>query len=87
MGVTDLVRRFRKELQPTEKLNKGVATENFIASVRAVGATHRDGAVFLSSNEQDVLLYFDAAAAFTKDQKQNATFNSRVFYLYAASSL
>lgn len=85
--ATKVVRRFPKALRLVKKPNDEVASEDPSASLDALGATHLDYAVLWSVDEHDMLLYIAIAAAQTGERKQDATFNGRACYLYAASLL
>lgn len=64
-------------------LNDDAASEDSNDSRSDLGATHLDEAILSSADEHDVLLYMQAAAAPTRCQKQNTTFNARAFCSYA----
>lgn len=61
--ITKLLRRFPKGQRLVEMLNDEVASEDFSAIQRALVATHRYNTDLSSSNEHEVLLYSEEAAA------------------------
>lgn len=81
----ELLHYFPEVLQLVQKLNEEAATETFSATGDASGAIHLDEALLSKVDDRTVLMYIEASGAPTRYQKQNATFNSRAFYLYAAS--
>lgn len=70
--ILNLVRLFRKDLQPAEKLNGETTIENFNITRGVLGVTYFCNTILSSADERFVLLYIEARAAYTRYRKQTS---------------
>lgn len=81
---TELLRGFSEALRLNEKLNDETTSITLTIICGALDATCLNKAVLFSSNDYNVLLFVEALAVHTLDEKQNSTLNGLFFYSYAA---
>lgn len=72
--VTNLMRRFPEALWLVGKIKDEAASGDSASAAGGMGATHPNNAMLSSAEELDVLLYIEAEAAHSRDQKQTLFF-------------